>query len=262
MMADIAKKPVLITFPPSLDSELARFLLNHYGVAHQEEPHAFLFCFFFTLWHSGTFVFPLLYSDSFKLVGPRPMAEYFDPKSTPNLRLFPQDAAEKRQVDSDWTLFNETLAFATARFAYYHLLPYRDLMIRPLSLGAPSFEVKTVEAAYPVYAGALRILLGLSAQKAQDSLDQIRKVFDAVDARLAVQNSFLVGDRLTLSDIAFAVAAAPMVLPPAYGGPIPSFDQMPAPMQAAIHEMRARPAGAFALRVYNQQRSRSSAAVG
>jgi hypothetical protein len=26
--------PVLNTFPPSLDSELARFLLEHYGVQH------------------------------------------------------------------------------------------------------------------------------------------------------------------------------------------------------------------------------------
>jgi hypothetical protein len=30
----------LITFPPSLDSELARFLLKHYGIEHQEQPHA------------------------------------------------------------------------------------------------------------------------------------------------------------------------------------------------------------------------------
>ena len=57
------------------------------------------------------------------------------------------------------------------------------------------------------------------------------------------------------SDVAFAVAAAPMVLPLAYGGPLPSFEQMPPPMQAAIMEMRGRTAGAFALRVYDQQRS-------
>ena len=158
-------------------------------------------------------------------------------------------------------LFYQTLAFATARFAYYHLIPFRDLMIRPLSLGAPNFESKTVEVAYPVFAGTLRILLGLSAKKAEDSLDQIRKVFDAVDARLADRKSFLVGGQLTLSDVAFAVAAAPMVLPPSYGGPIPSFDQMPAPMQAAINEMRARPAGAFALRMYAEQRDRFPAAI-
>lgn len=262
MMTAISQKPVLITFPPSLDSELARFLLKHYGVDHQEKPHAFIFASLVTLWHAGTAVFPLLYSHSFKLIGPKPMADYFDPRSAPNLCLFPQDAAATRQVDSDWTLFNDTLAFATAKFAYYHLLPYRDLMIRPLSLGTPKFESKTVEVAYPVFAGLLRTLLGLTAQKAQQSLDQVRTVFDAVDTRLAGQQDFLVGDRLTLSDIAFAVAAAPMVLPPAYGGPIPPFDQMPAPVQAAVNEMRGRPAGAFALRVYAEQRNRLPATVG
>src|SRR5262249_49284703 len=161
-------------------------------------------------------------------------------------RLYPQDTAERSQVESDWGLFNQTLAFATAKFAYYHLLPYRETMVRPLSLGTPSFEARTVEMAYGVYAGILRTLLGLTARKAQQSLDQIREVFDAVEARLAIQENFLVGNRLTLSDVAFAVAAAPMVLPPAYGGPLPSFDQMPPPMQAAITEMRGRPAGAFA----------------
>jgi glutathione S-transferase len=182
------------------------------------------------------------------------MADYFDPRSAPNLRLFVQDAAEKQQIDSDWTLFNETLAFATARFAYYHLLPYRDLMVQPLSLGTPKFEARTVKVAYRVFAWLLRTLLGLTAQKAQESLDQVRKVFDTVEARLAVQKNFLVGDRLTLSDIAFAVAAAPMVLPSAYGGPIPPFDQMPAAVQAAVNEMRDRAAGAFALRIYAEQR--------
>jgi glutathione S-transferase len=78
----------------------------------------------------------------------------------------------------------------------------------------------------------------------------------------SLSKNFLVGNRLTLSDVAFAVVAAPMVLPPAYGGPLPSFDQMPPPMQAAIMEMRGRPAGAFALQVYDHQRARSSAAAG
>ncbi len=44
-------------------------------------------------------------------------------------------------------------------------------------------------------------------------------------------------------DLAFAVAAAPVVLPPAYGGPIPSFDEMPTPVQAVVNEMRVRAGG-------------------
>jgi glutathione S-transferase len=94
-------------------------------------------------------------------------------------------------------------------------------------LETPSFEAKKVQIAYPVYAGLLRLLVGLTAEKAQESLDQVRKVFDTVDARLSARKDYLVGDRFTLSDITFAVAAATVVLPNNYGGPLPSFDQMP-----------------------------------
>ena len=70
-----AHKPALITFPPSLDSELARFLLEHYEIEHDEQPHAFIFSFFATLWHGSTLIFPLLYNQSFRLVGPRAIAD-------------------------------------------------------------------------------------------------------------------------------------------------------------------------------------------
>jgi glutathione S-transferase len=185
MMAEISNA-ILIAFPPSLDSELARFLLELYQIDYQEKPHTLIFCPFATLRHAGTVIFPSLYGDSFKLVGPKPMMDYLDYR-TPHLRLYPQDTTERSQVESDWVLFNQTLAVATAKFAYYHLLPYREIMVRPLSLGTPNFEARTVEMAYGVYAGILRTLLGLTAQKAQQSLDEIRKVFDAVEARLAIQ---------------------------------------------------------------------------
>jgi glutathione S-transferase len=254
-------KPALITFPPSLDSELARFLLEHYEIENEEQPHAFIFSFFATLWHGGTLIFPLLYNDSLKLVGPQAIADYFDQRCASEVRLWPKAEDEKRQVTSDWTLFNQTLAFATAVFAYYHLLPHRELMILPLSRGAPPFEQKSVQRAYPVFAGALRLLLRLTAQRAQQSLDQVRTIFGQVDARLADGRKFLVGDRITLSDLAFAVAAAPVVLPPTYGGPIPSFDEMPHEIQAAVNEMRSHVAGKFALRIYQEYRTKKGAIV-
>ena len=68
-----------------------------------------------------------------------------------------------------------------------------------------------------------------------------------------------IGGRLTLSDIAFAVAAAPVVLPAGYGGPMPSFEEMPSEVQTVVTEMRSHPAGAFALRIYDQQRDRLGA---
>jgi Dyp-type peroxidase family len=253
--------PVLITFPPSLDSELGRFLAEHYGIAHEEQPHALIFSSIVTFYRGWTVRFPLLYADPFCLVGPRGIFDYFDQRSKSELRLCPQDPLQKQQMEADWDTFNNTLAFAAARFAYYHLLPHRDMMIRPLSQGTPNFEQKAVKFAYPVFSGLLRLLLWLTADHAEESLKQARAVFKEVDDRLAKGAKYLVGDRLTLSDLAFAVAAAPLVLPPTYGGAIPSYDQMPVAVKAAVNEFRPRPAGVFALRVYEEYRQRFTLAA-
>jgi hypothetical protein len=57
------RKAKVITFPPSLDCELSRFLLGHYGVPFEEQRHTVLFSFFHTLLHGATLYFPLLYGD-------------------------------------------------------------------------------------------------------------------------------------------------------------------------------------------------------
>jgi glutathione S-transferase len=256
MKLKTASNPVLITFPPSLDSELGRFLMQHYGVQYHEQRHAFIFSTFATLWHGSTVIFPLLYDEFLKLPGPAAIARYYDDRCALELRLWPEATEQRQQVESDWSLFNQTLAFATAVFAYYHLLPHRALMIDSLSSGTPGFERAAVQHAYPLFAGLLTLLLRLNAQHSAQSLDVIRSTFSTVESRLAAGRSYLVGDRLTLSDLAFAVAAAPVVLPPKYGGPIPSFDQMPTEVQAVVNEMRARPAGAFALQIYKERRDR------
>src|ERR1700686_3018555 len=58
-------KATLITFPPSLDCELSRFLLIHYGVPFEEERHTVIFSFAHTLWHGSTIYFPLLYGGGY-----------------------------------------------------------------------------------------------------------------------------------------------------------------------------------------------------
>jgi glutathione S-transferase len=244
----------LITFPPSLDSELARFLLAHYGISYLERPHSLIFSSFVTLRHGRSIIFPLLYGNSLRLVGPRAIGDYFNSRFAPTLSLWPEAEAQKRQVEVDWATFNHTLAFATARIAYYHLLPIRNLMVRPLSQGTPDVERRIVQFAYPVFAGLLQMLLWLTEKKVKESLEQVRAIFATVGERLAGNRQFLIGDQLSLSDIAFADAAAPVVLPAAYGGPIPPLSDMPIALQEIVREMRCGPAGEFALRIYEKYR--------
>ncbi|HEV7408868.1 MAG TPA: glutathione S-transferase C-terminal domain-containing protein [Bradyrhizobium sp.] len=247
-------KAKVITFPPSLDCELSRFLLSHYGVPFEEQRHTVLFSFFHTLLHGATLYFPLLYGDGYRpLKNVREMIDFFDVRCPAGRNLL-LGGRERDNVEADWTQFNATLGGATAAFAYFHFLPHRAIMIRPLSEGTPAYEADAVRWAYPLFAGFLRMALKLSAGRAQEALGQIRQVVQSVDARLADGRRYLVGDRFSLSDMAFANALAPLVLPPGYGGPLPGFAEMPSEVQSVVTEMQGHPAGQFALRIYRDHR--------
>jgi len=246
--------PTLITFPPSLDSELGRFLLTHYQLPHREQRHAFIFISFATLWHGHTVQFPVLYGDSYRLGNAREIIDYFDPLSPADRKLLP-DSDDPEQAKADWTYFNDTLGTATSVFGYYHLLKRREIMINPLSDGAPKFEVAAVRVAYPIFAGLLRLLLRLTASRAESALGQIRDVMKKVDERLKDGRPFLMGDHFSLSDMAFAVASAPLVFPDEYGGKLPPLADTPPETRSVAAEIRAQPAGQFALRIYRERRT-------
>ena len=247
--------PTLITFPPSLDSELARFLLTHYQIPHREQRHVLILSSFATLWHGYTVRFPLLYGDSYRLNTARKIIDYFEARSPADRKLVP-DTDDPEQAKADWTYFNSTLGSATSVFGYYHLLKHREIMINPLSDGALKFEVTAVRLGYPIFAGLLRLLLRLNAAHAENALGEIRKVMQNVDARLSDGRPFLMGDHFSLSDVVFAVAAAPAVWPDQYGGKLPPLADTPPEIQNAIAEMREHPAGQFALRIYREHRTR------
>jgi glutathione S-transferase len=254
--ASTAPPATLITFPPSLDCELSRFLLTHYGVPHVERRHAFLFNFIATYWHARTLHFPVLYSDIYKLDSVRKMIDFFDP-SCPADRNLLLAGPDRARVEADWEPFNSTLGAATADFSYHYLLPHRDIMIRPLSEGAPGYEVFAVRCAYPLFAALLRKALRLSETRASTALEQIRTVVKSVDERLADGRRYLVGDRFSLSDMAFAVALAPLAAPDQYGGPLPPLSSMPPEIRSVHAELQARPAGEFCRRIYREHRRRT-----
>lgn len=244
----------LITFPPSLDSEFSRFLLDHYRIPHSEQRHVMPIATLYTLLHGRTVRFPLLYGDSLRLNSVQKLIDHFEPRAPDSRKLVPR-GSDVAQVRRDWKVFHSELNTATTIFAYHHLLPLRDIMVRPLSEGAPQWEVAAVERGYPWFAGLIRALLRPTDRRAADALRTIRRVLERIDDRLADGRRYLNGDTFGLSDLALAIAAAPVAWPDNYGGAVPALDETPPGLRSVISETRDRPSGAFALRIFRNHRT-------
>jgi glutathione S-transferase len=228
-----------------VDSETARLILGRYRIAYIEEPHAFGWGSILALLHAGSIQVPALYGDGLKLLGPRPLVDHFDPGQPLSRALLPTDPALRRGVEDDWTLYNGTLATRTAQLAYYHLLPRKGVMLEAFTRGIPPAEAAFGSVVYPLQRALLRLLLKLTDANARAALDEIRTIFDRTDKRIVDGREFLLGDTLTLGDIALAAAAAPVLLPERSASPIPPLDRMPPAYSAIIVEMREHPTAKF-----------------
>ena len=242
--------PTLLTFAPMVDSEFARLLLVHYGIAYWERDHLLAKAGTLTFLHGGYGRVPLLYGRGVRLTSPRRIAGHYDPLAPAERRLIPADGSTAQQVEADWHAYNDRLALATARFAYFHLLPLRELMSTVFAAPLPADEAKRTRAAYPRLAMLLRLLLHIGPERAETALVGIRATFAQTDERIADGRPYLCGDRLTLGDLALASAAAPLLLPRGYGAKMPPVELMPAPLRSVVRELQARPTAAFVQRLY------------
>lgn len=243
--------PTMLTFAPMVDSELTRLLLRHYGVVHREADHLFPWVSVLTLFHGGKGLVPLLYGGGLRLTSPRPIAEHFDALALPERRLIPTEGELARQVEADWQTFNGEMGADTAAFAYYHLLPAKALMAPIFAAPVPPIEAKLTPYVYPLISGLFRLLLRLSAARAEAALARIRAAFDATDKRVADGRLFLAGDRLTIGDLALASASAPLLQPQGYGAKMPPIEQMPRDMRAAVEALRQSRTATFVQRLYD-----------
>jgi glutathione S-transferase len=239
----------LLTFAPMVDSETTRLVCRWYRIDFLEDDHLFGWASMLTLFHGGYGRIPLLYGDGLALSGPRPVVDRFDPAATPADRLVP-DGPDGACAAADWDAYNGTLAVDVAVFAYFHLLPARHLMTPIFAGPVPTGEARRTAFFYPALDRMFTTLLQLRADRAAASQRRIVNVFAATDRRLADGRHFLGGDRLTLGDIGFAGAAAPLLQPAGYGARMPEVAAMPEPIRTVVEQLSAGAAARYVERVY------------
>jgi glutathione S-transferase len=248
----------LITFPPSVDSETARWILGYHRIAYREVRQSAIGAGLRTVWHRAAI--PILFHGAAKLSPSRPIADHFDARAAAAERLVPEEPALAAELEPLWHAYNGEMGVWIARYVYFFVLQDRALALRLMSEGVPGWQGSLDGLAFPLVRFAMRRGLGgLDRELAEDARDRCRRAFDAVEARLRDGRRYLLGDRFTLADVAFCACAAPLMLSDVYGGALPRLEEVPEEMRGEVRRFREHAAGRYALRVYADHYRPSSA---
>ena len=237
----------LITIPISHYCEKARWALDRARVPYRERAHLQVVHWFYVKRAGGGWTAPVLRCGSLVLPESADIVRWADGRAS--LGLYPSEevTALERSFDSE-------LGPHGRRWMYDAIRGDGGLAQKYGVTGVPGWERRAVPVAFGLVAKVIDRRLAITPESAAESLAVVKQVFDSVADRLGDGRRFLAGDRFTAADLAFAALASPITVPPEYGVPLPAVGELPDRMAATVRELRAHPAGEFALRLYREER--------
>jgi glutathione S-transferase len=244
----------LVTIPISHFCEKARWALDRAGVEYVEQRHLQLIHVVAARLAGGGNTVPVFVTETGRvLADSSDILRWADTRLEPERRLYPDgDAgAQVRELEA-W--LDEGLGPDGRLWMYHETLPaVRELRQWALA-GVPRWERWVFHAGGSGIDAAIRRYLGIDAAAACAALERVTRTFDDIADRLSDGRRFLVDDRFTAADLTFAALAAPVLLPERYGSPLPPPEAVPAAVSREVWRLRGHPAGAFAARLYREER--------
>ncbi len=252
----------LITLSFSHYNEKARWALDRFSVPYREEPYVPFFCSMAvavaTRGRGGTadrtssrYSTPVLLLDDGRVLTDSTDIACFAAGSDDS--LFPND-----EVRSLVDHYGDQLGPYTRVLAYWHALRHPG-MIEQLAVDNVSpRQAWLFRTLMPLARSNLKRFLNLTEASRDRAMVRVREEFDATAARLE-QSDYLYGDYFTAADLTFAALASPVLCTTSeegYGAVLPSRDALDSEGAELVEEMRAHPAGRFALRMYAEERRR------
>ena len=242
---------VLITMPHSHYAEKARWALDYLALPYVERPQLPLFHRFATRPHGGTSV-PVLVHGGRTCTDSSAILLWADEAAGGGV-LFPRDEAVRSDVLMLEEQFDKVLGPHTRRWGYAQLLKRRDIIATMVTRSVPREQARWAPFVIPVFMPLVKRAFDITPETTVRSRDRIDAVFEEVGRRLADGRPFLLGERFSAADLAFAALSAPVLLPPqcpAY----PPLPDLPAAMQDGVERWRATDAGGFGLAMYARWR--------
>ena len=248
--------PTLITIPFSHFCEKARWALDHTRVAYREEGHSPLFHKRAVRRASGKAgSVPVLVLDGDGVLDDSPLiVRWADARATSDRKLLPSGGRELDEALALERHLDHQFAPHVRRLGYFHLLPDRARALQLMGLSTPRLEHALVKATFPVLRSLIRRAMSIDSEGAMRSRDKVRTLCDELEHRLADGRPYLMGDRFGVADLAFAAFASPLLVPQEHPVRRQSGATLPDGLVKEAKELRERPAGVFALRMYREHR--------
>ncbi len=242
----------LITIPFSHYCEKARWALERCGVAYEEDGHLPLFHYIANIFARANRTVPAVVDGATRIKDSTEIIAWADSKKPGT--LLPRDLALRTEALTLEDDLDNHFGPATRRWAYFHLLPRKDLD-HIITRGVPSWQKVALKVTRPVAVGLLKRGLKIDAAGAERSRVRIEEAFAMVQGTLADGRRYLVGDRFSVADLTFASLASPILVPREHPFGLPPVDEFPEAARAQIETWRASTAGTFALRIYADHRA-------
>jgi glutathione S-transferase len=244
----------LVTIPISHFCEKARWALDRAGVDYVERPHLQLIHIAAAKLAGGGRTVPVFVTAEGEVL-PESSAilRWADTQVAPDRRLYPHDEVGAQAAALEAWL-DQGFGPDGRLWMYHQTLPVVHDLTRWATWGIPRWERGFFRMGGPAIEMSLRRYLGVDAAASAAALGRVDDVFDDIGERLGDGRRFLLGDRFTAADLAFAALAAPMLLPARYGSPLPPPEAMPESAAREVRRLRDHPAGVFAERLYDEER--------
>lgn len=247
---------VLVTIPISHFCEKARWALERCGVPYRERAHLQVFHRFAVRRAGGGTTAPVLTWDGRVLAESSDILEAASAQAPPGAKLYPDDPGAGKEVRAMERDFDERLGPEGRRWMYFELRGRGDIARDYGCTGIPAWQRRSLPLVYPVAVRIVDRVLDVRPETAARAEAAVEATFDEVAGRLADGRPHLCGEMFTAADLTFAALSAAVLMPPEYGVPLPPPDVLPAAMAAKVDEFRAHPAGAYALRMFREERRR------
>jgi glutathione S-transferase len=241
----------LITIPFSHFCEKARWALEVCGVPYEEDGHLPVFHYVATMRAGAKRTVPAVIDGKTVVPDSTEIAAWADAKKPG--ALLPVREADRADALAIEDELDKQLGPATRRWLYFQLLDRKDLD-HVLLHGIPRWQRTALKFTRPAAIAYLKRSLKIDAAGAARSREKIDEAFGAVGALLGDGRRYLVGDRFSIADLTFAALAAPVLLPPQYGVPLPGLEVFGPEARERIETWRRSPPGQFALRIYDEHR--------